>query len=147
MKVSTLILIALVFVSFNCVTLGAEKGTLPPEPDYIEIIKDRYKDLETSEKLLESWKTGMLTEYKLFLDHVQIQYEHTTILKTTDDKTLVCGNMLIIAYGKTLDGQKKRVLSLRSLCHLFSKGKLERITIINREDNKLLNGWDDLIII
>jgi hypothetical protein len=89
----------------------------------------------------------MLKEYGLVLDHMEMHYTETATQKTTDGKTVVCGDLLIIGYGKTLDGDKKRVLSLRFLCHLFNKGDLEKVLTMDKKSNILLNGWNDSIVI
>jgi hypothetical protein len=146
----TIIATVLACLLFGCSSLLAEKNTLPiqqREPNYVEIIKQKYKDAETNQKVIETWTEGILKEYLLILDHLEMRYTQIETTKTTDEKTLVCGNLLITAYAKTLDGDKKRVISLRPMCHLFNKEILEKTVLINRQANKVINGWDDSILI
>lgn len=150
MKIITVVaLTILVCLSFSCTALSEHKNTLPikQETDYEKLIKQNYKEAENSPTLIKSWTIGMLKDYKLILDHLKIEYTQSATSKTTDEKTLVCGNVLIIAHGKTLDGSKKRVISLKLVCYLFNKETLENIVIINTQENKIINGWDDLTII
>jgi len=124
--------------------LLANLTALPQEKiDYEKIIKERYKQAETSPPVVESWRAGMFSNYKLILDHLQITYFLTTESETTDGRILVCGKLFSVGYGKTLDGQKKRVTYLSYTCHLFNKEKLENITVIHASPYIILNGWDD----
>jgi len=148
----TTVLAILACLLFTHTILLAQKDipqdqTPQKETNYIEIIKQGYKTAENDQIVTKSWKTGMLNEYKLIFDHLEITYEGIIIITNIDEKTLLCGNLLIIAYGKTLNNNKKRVISLRSICHLFNKEVIQEALIIAEEPNKILNGWDDSILI
>jgi hypothetical protein len=117
------------------------------ELNYIEIIRQGYTTAETSKITIESWKLGILNDYGLIFDHLEMTYEGIVMAPTTDEKTLVCGNLLIIGYGRTSDGDKKRVISLRSVCHLFNKEVVEKALTMAKEPNRVLNGWDDSVLI
>lgn len=145
MKIITAITLILL-LSYTVLPIQKNNATNNKEPNYEEIIKEKYKEVETSKKLNKSWTEGILTEYDLTLDHMKINYTVTDIVKTTDKKTLVCGNLLLIAYAKTSDGSKMRVVSSRAICHLFNKEKIEKVLVINKETNKVLNGWDNSVI-
>lgn len=147
--IATTVLAILACLLFNHNTLLAQKDTPQDqtpqkETNYIEIIKQKYKTVESNQTVTESWKIGMLNEYRLIFNHLEITYEGI-LVSSIGEKTLACGNLLIIAYGKTLNNDKKRVISLSSVCHLFNKEVIEKVLIIAEEPYKILNGWDDSV--
>ena len=148
----TTILTILGCLLFSYTTSLAQKEipqdqTHQKEPDYIEIIKQGYKTAESNQIVTKSWKTGILNEYGLIFNHLEITYSRIIMVPSIDKKTLLCGNLLIIGYGRTSDGDKKRVISLRSVCHLFNKEVVEKALTMAKEPNKLLNGWDNSVLI
>ena len=143
-----IVIVSIILTCFLLTHITIAQEQIPQKsPNYIEIIKEKYTSAEYGQKAFESWAPGMLSDYGLILDHLEMGYKADGISATTDGKTLVCGQLLIIGYGKTSEGEKKRIISLRSLCHLFNKEVIEKILSINKETNRLLNGWDDSVII
>jgi hypothetical protein len=109
---------------------------------YERIIQDRFKSFIP--KATDSWKEGIKNGYNLELDHFDMVYEMVQVTPANEGKnTLVCGVLAMVAYAKDCDGNKKRVVGAKALCHLFKDDKIVDAVVIQEQNYILLNGWDN----
>jgi hypothetical protein len=143
------ILLAVLMVTllaFACTQKALVKADPPATKfNYEKFLQQRYDEVETKEAEAKSstWRAGMLKEYGLILDHVQMRYKAISENVTSDNKCLVCGFLIIVGYGKTQDGVQNRIVSRRAVCHLFDGEKLTNALTIASEPNVLLVGWSE----
>jgi len=114
--------------------------------NYEEMINQACKEAQTKETLVQSWRNGVLHDYNLILDRMEIKFTQDYTSSTTENQTLVCGTMVDIGYCKTEDGIKKRVVSKRYVCYIFDKvNQIGKAKVMQKQDNIVLDGWNDFI--
>jgi hypothetical protein len=113
--------------------------------DYEKFLKERYQEVMNNPKDngVDTWRAGMLREHSLVLMKIEMLYKAVSMAPTNDGRILVCGALQITGFGQMLDGQKKRIISRRAVCHIFKENKLDKALNMGEENNKLLNGWED----
>ena len=106
------------------------------------------------ERNFAEWKKELMSDFNLLLINLTITYKETSENPATflnkDEKTvtgvMVSGIMTIIAYCRTSDNFKKRLINKKQVQHFFDGDKVERVTVTGQE-YEFKNGWDDSISI
>ena len=112
--------------------------------DYYELyLKTAYKEVAVNPKTLESWGNGLKKSYDFNLDHINIDYKKLRIESTTDGRVAVIGTTRLIAFTKDTSEVKKRVVSIRTVVHLFKDKELDDSVLLEEKPYVVLVGWDD----
>lgn len=137
LPIKVVLLLVMIVATFSCVqsSFSQEKPF-----NYEEWLQKNYS--EKSKKLDLTWKTGVFLEYGLILDHMEMKFSAAREIEA-DNKAVVCGILDVVGYGKNKDGDKYRVFSRRTICHLFEGVELKGTVTLSSLPNKLLRGWDN----
>jgi hypothetical protein len=138
---------ALALVLMTACSLGSQAIVTPAQVtesfNYDKYLSDRYKEVETKPSVVETWQVGLLTEYGLVFDHLVFVFTKSAEAVSTDGKHLISGKLLAIAYAKTRDGEKKRLIQEKDVCHIFLNQTLEKTLTIEQKDHVVKQGWDE----
>jgi hypothetical protein len=110
--------------------------------DYETLIRENYIRSIKTEELLKLWREGLMSEYGFMLVNLEASYEKTMEVGSERDQYILCGELTLKACVLTREKDKKTVISVRQVCHLFIGGLPVAAKTTKIEPIKIIDGWE-----